>query len=290
MFKYGYELVEYCEKEKKCISTVALEEEAQQGDCTVQDVLDELNKRVDIMNAACIRTLLEPTPSVSGLTGGDANRLYKYRKSSDTLMGETALLGVDLALSCFEVNTSMGAIVACPTAGSCGIVPGALFAVAKKKNLNREALLHAFATAGYIGMIIAGNATVAGAEGGCQAECGSASAMAAAAIVQMCGGTPAQSLSAAAIALKNVMGLVCDPVAGLVEIPCAKRNASGVTNAILSAELVLAGIDSMIPFDEVVGAMYKVGRMLPEELRETARGGVAVTKTGLEYKKRVFGE
>ena len=139
-------------------------------------------------------------------------------------------------------------------------------------------------------MIIAGNATVAGAEGGCQAECGSASAMAAAAIVQMCGGSPAQSLSAAAIALKNVMGLVCDPVAGLVEIPCAKRNASGVTNAILSAELVMAGIDSMIPFDEVVGAMYKVGRMLPEELRETARGGVAITKTGLEYKKRVFGE
>ena len=290
MFKYGYELIEYCEKNKKCISTVALEDEALHSDCTVADVLNELSKRVDIMNAACIRTLLDPTPSVSGLTGGDANRLYKYRKEGDTLMGETALLGVDLALSCFEVNTSMGAIVACPTAGSCGIVPGALFAVAKQRELSREALLHGFATAGYIGMIIANNATVAGAEGGCQAECGSASAMAAAAIVQMCGGSPAQSLHAAAIALKNVMGLVCDPVAGLVEIPCAKRNASGVTNAILSADLVLAGIESMIPFDEVVSAMYKVGRMLPEQLRETAKGGVATTPTGLKYKKQVFGE
>jgi len=290
MFKYGYELVEYCEKEKKCISAVALEDEALHSDKTIAEVLEELSKRVDIMNAACIRTLLNPTPSVSGLTGGDANRLYKYRKEGNTLMGETALLGVDLALSCFEVNTSMGAIVACPTAGSCGIVPGALFAVAKQKNLTREALLHAFATAGYIGMIIANNATVAGAEGGCQAECGSASAMAAAAIVQMCGGTPAQSLHAAAIALKNVMGLACDPVAGLVEIPCAKRNASGVTNAILSAELSLAGIESMIPFDEVVAAMYKVGRMLPEQLRETAKGGVATTPTGLKYKKQVFGE
>ena len=165
-----------------------------------------------------------------------------------------------------------------------------LFAAAETLDASEEALLESFATAAYIGMIISKNATVSGAEGGCQAECGSASAMAAAALAEMQGGSPQQCLDAAAIALKNVMGLVCDPVAGLVEIPCAKRNASGVANALLSADLVMAGIRSMIPFDEVVSAMYKVGRMLPEALRETAKGGVATTPTGLRYKKQVFGE
>ena len=290
MFRYGYEIVKACEERGLGISDLAWEQECEETQQPKQQVMEEMQRRIQVMHQACNTTLNKAVPSVSGLTGGDANRLHSYIAQGDSLLGAGALRGVDFALSCFEVNTSMGAIVACPTAGSCGIVPGALFGVAEMINATPQCLQDAFATAGLIGMIIAKNATVAGAEGGCQAECGSAAAMAAAAITQMKGGTPQQSLDAAAIALKNVMGLVCDPVAGLVEIPCAKRNASGVANALLSADLVLAGIKSMIPFDEVVEAMYKVGRMLPEQLRETAKGGVATTPTGKAYKKQVFGE
>ena len=290
MFKYGFELADHCQKNDLRICDVAVSHEMQVGECSREEVFKRLKKRRNVMYSACHSTLHNPVPSVSGLTGGDASRLYRYSGEGSPLSGDTVARAMSYALSCFEVNTSMGPIVACPTAGSCGIVPGALFAAAETLDASEEALLESFATAAYIGMIISKNATVSGAEGGCQAECGSASAMAAAALAEMQGGSPQQCLDAAAIALKNVMGLVCDPVAGLVEIPCATRNASGVANALLSADLVMAGIRSMIPFDEVVSAMYKVGRMLPEALRETAKGGVATTPTGLRYKKQVFGE
>ena len=185
------------------------------------------------------------------------------------------------ALSCSEINASMGRIVACPTAGSCGILPAVILTVGEKLNLSDDEMIKGLLTASAIGMIIAQNATLAGAEGGCQAECGSGAAM---------GGTPEMALNAAAIVFKNILGLVCDPIAGLVEVPCAKRNFAGAVSALTTADLVMAGITSKIPFDDTVEAMYRVGRDMPASLRETAMGGLAITKTGLELNKKVFGD
>ena len=195
-----------------------------------------------------------------------------------------------MALSSSEVNASMGKIVACPTAGSCGILPAVILAAGEQLELNEDELIQGLLAAAAVGMIIGMNATLSGAEGGCQAECGSASAMGAAAVVEMMGGTPKMSLDAGSIILQNVLGLVCDPVAGLVEIPCAKRNAQGAITALCTADMVMAGVEAKIPFDDAVSAMYKVGKSLPSELRETALGGVAVTKAGLALKEKVFGK
>ena len=206
----------------------------------------------------------------------------EYLENNETLTGDVIVKAMAMALSSSEVNASMGRIVACPTAGSCGILPAVV--------LSADELIKALFTSSAVGMIIGRNATLSGAEGGCQAECGSASAMAAAAVVEMMGGTPKMCLDAAAIVLKNILGLVCDPVAGLVEIPCAKRNAAGAVSALSTAELVMAGVSFHIPFDDAVTAMYQVGKSLPSELRETALGGVAITKAGLVLKKKVFGD
>lgn len=195
---------------------------------------------------------------------------------------------IGAAMGVMEVNTSMGLIVAAPTAGSCGILPGSILTTAEHYGWSDDQILEALFVAGAIGMLITRNATVSGAEGGCQAETGSAAAMAAAGIVAVLGGTPHQTLDAAATALKNVMGLVCDPIAGLVESPCQKRNALGTANALISAEITLAGIPSIIPFDEVVEAMYRVGRRMPMELRETALGGIANTPTGCAICSRIY--
>ena len=200
------------------------------------------------------------------------------------------ILAMAMALSSSEVNASMGRIVACPTAGSCGILPAVILSAGEKLGKSDEELIDALFASAAVGMIIGMNATLSGAEGGCQAECGSAAAMGAAAVVEMMGGTPKMSLDAAAIVIKNVLGLVCDPVAGLVEIPCAKRNAAGAISALCTADMVMAGVSSKITFDDTVSAMYKVGKSLPSSLRETALGGVAVTKSGLELRKKVFGE
>lgn len=192
------------------------------------------------------------------------------------------------AISSSEVNAAMGKIVACPTAGSCGILPAVIISAGEKLNKSEEELVNALFTASGVGIIIAKNATLSGAEGGCQAECGSAAAMASAAVVEMMGGTVEQALDAAAIVIKNILGLVCDPVAGLVEVPCAKRNIAGTVNALTTADIVMSGVKSMIPFDEVVWAMYKVGKQLSPELRETALGGIAITPTALKLKKEIF--
>lgn len=290
MYKFSTDIIKICEQKNCKISDVVIDTEMQNSELSEIQIKQKLKSLFDIMEKSCKKTLNKAIPSVSGLTGGDAKKLYEYTNNKKTISGKDILTGVYYGLSCFEVNTSMGKIVAAPTAGSCGIVPATLLAYKEKFNIENENLILGLATASGVGNIIATNATVSGAEGGCQAECGAAAAMAAAACVEMSGGTPKQSFDAAAITLKNVMGLVCDPVAGLVEIPCAKRNAIGVANAMLSADLVLAGIISNIPFDEVVDAMYKVGRALPESLRETAKGGVANTKTGLCMCKKVFGE
>lgn len=273
----------------KSIADIVIENEMEISEMSRQAIMDELLRRYDIMYKACHDGLEKAVISISGLTGGTGKQMWDYIKGDSHIMDLTTLKGVAYALSCSEVNASMGLIVAAPTAGACGILPGALIAAAEKTNASQENILLALATAAGIGQIITKNATVSGAEGGCQAECGAASSMAAAAITQMCGGTPEQCFEAAAIAMKNVMGLVCDPVAGLVEMPCTKRNASGVTNALLCADLALAGITSHIPFDEVVDAMYRVGKALPSTLRETALGGIAVTPTGIALKEKIFG-
>lgn len=290
MYSTGLELMELANSKGCRICDVVIENEVEIQEIKKEDIIEKMKTALEVMQNAAKEALDKEVKSVSGLIGGDAKKLEDYRKSGQTICGDTVVKAMARALSCSEVNAAMGRIVAAPTAGSCGILPAAIITAAEKLNKSEEDMVNALFTASGIGQIIAKNATVSGAEGGCQAECGAAAAMAAAAIVEMAGGTPEMSLHAAATAIKNIMGLVCDPIAGLVEAPCAKRNASGVVNAMISAELALAGIKSIIPFDEVVDAMYKVGKALPEALRETALGGIATTPTGIKLRKQVLGE
>lgn len=228
--------------------------------------------------------------STGGLAGGDGLKLKNRHIAEGTMiLGALAAKAAAYALSANEANAAMGRICAAPTAGSSGVLPAVLFACSEERDLEQTDLCIALVVAGAIGMVIASRATLSGAEGGCQAECGSASAMAAGAVVDLLGGTPAQVGNAVALALKNLLGLVCDPVAGLVEVPCVKRNAGAAMIALLSADMALAGIESAIPVDEVMDAMAAIGRALPDALRETGQGGLAATPTGLEYAERVFG-
>ena len=227
--------------------------------------------------------------SASGLTGGDAYKMKQAVDQNKNICGKIFGEALAKALSVSQTNACMGRIVAAPTAGSCGILPAALITIMEAKKIPEETVVDALFTASGLGMVIANKASIAGAEGGCQAECGSASAMAAGALVEMCGGTPQMVSHACAIALKNILGLVCDPVAGLVEIPCIKRNAMGVANAFTAAELALAGIESAIPADEVIWAMKRIGDSMPQTLKETAEGGLAATPSGKAMFKKVFG-
>lgn len=261
----------------------------QEAGTSLPDILSRLDDMLRVMEAEAENALHAPVYSVSGLTGGDGYLYENYRKEGRSLLGEIPALATAYALSASETNAAMGRIVACPTAGSCGIVPACVLSVSRARKIDREKVLEALACAGLLGMLIDEHASLAGAQGGCQAECGSASAMAAAAIVEMLGGTPEQAFHAGAIAIKNMLGLVCDPVAGLVEIPCIKRNVGGVSVALSAADLALAGVTSRIPFDDAVDAMNRVGKALPAALRETALGGLATTESGKEMRKKVFG-
>lgn len=255
-----------------------------------EDALRKLDNMLTVMEAEVEHACHLPVYSISGLTGGDAYRYDQYRKEGGSLLGEIPALAAAYALSASETNAAMGRIVACPTAGSCGILPACVLAVAKVRGIPREKVLLALAGAGLIGELIDEHASLAGAQGGCQAECGSAAAMAAGAIVEMLGGKPEMAFHGAAMAIKNQLGLVCDPVAGLVEIPCIKRNVGGTAIALSAADLALAGVESRIPFDDVVEAMDRVGKALPAALRETAGGGLATTKAGLAMKEKVYGK
>ena len=255
-----------------------------------EKALEKLSGMLSVMESEVQNALHIPVHSISGLTGGDGCRYERYRVSGGSLLGEIPALATAYALSASETNAAMGRIVACPTAGSCGILPACVLAVARVKGISREGQLLALAGAGLIGELIDEHASLSGAEGGCQAECGSAAAMAAGAVAQMLGGSPEAAFHAAAIAIKNQLGLVCDPVAGLVEIPCIKRNAGGVAIALSAADMALAGVESRIPFDDAVEAMNRVGKALPAALRETAGGGLATTKAGLAMKEKVYGE
>lgn len=286
----GEELIKICEENSISLSEYAIRREMEDREVSREEVLKKMHKTLEAMRSGATEAREKEVYSVSGLIGGDAYKLQQYLKKGKTLTGETMVLAMAMALSSSEVNASMGRIVACPTAGSCGILPAVILTAGEKLEKTDDELVMALFASAAVGMIIGRNATFAGAEGGCQAECGSAAAMASAAVVEMMGGTPKMSLDAGAIVFKNILGLVCDPVAGLVEIPCAKRNSSGAISALCTADLVMAGVESKIPFDDALSAMYKVGKSLPPTLRETALGGVAVTKAGLELRKKVFGD
>lgn len=289
MYTKGKDLINLTKETNKKIWELVLDYECERTGKTKEEIFEGMKNVLKVMIDSANKGLSEEINSISGLIGGNAKKVEDYRKIK-TISGEIINKAMARALSVSEVNASMGKIVAAPTAGSAGILPAVIITAAEVLGKNEDEMVKALFTASGIGQIIAKNATVSGAEGGCQAECGSAAAMAAAAVVEMAGGTPEQALHAASIAIQNILGLVCDPVAGLVEAPCYLRNSSGAVNALTSADLALAGVKSIIPFDEVVDAMYKVGKALPFELRETALGGIASTPTGQKLMKDIFGE
>ena len=282
-------LVEQAEQAGKPISELVLAQQAEQTERTEGDLYEEMRRTLRVMEQSVVSGIDPDLRSTSGLTGGAAYRMQQAVREGRTICGEVFGGALTRALAVSELNASMGRIVASPTAGSCGILPAAVLTIRDARGLDERTCVMSLFTASAVGMVIANNACLAGAQGGCQAECGSASAMAAAALVELAGGAPDMVANAVAIAIKNILGLVCDPVAGLVEIPCIKRNASGVANALCAAELALAGITSAIPADEVILTMKRVGDTMPAALRETAEGGLAMTPTGRRLFKQVFG-
>lgn len=283
------ELVQAAEKRNRNISEIVLEDQAQEMDKSPDDIYKQMENNAKVMEESIAGALKPNIKSASGLSGGDAYKLYKAIEQGRSLGGVIMDKVLIKALAIAESNACMGRIVAAPTAGSCGILPAVLLTFKEENNIPRTKMVMSLFTAAAIGMVIAKRASISGAEGGCQAECGSAAAMAAAALVEMMGGSPRMASHACAIALKSVLGLVCDPVAGLVEIPCIKRNAMGASNALVAAQLAMAGIESIIPVDEVIDAMKEVGDLLVPSLRETGEGGLAATPTARELAKKIFG-
>ncbi|RDU38535.1 L-serine ammonia-lyase, iron-sulfur-dependent, subunit alpha [Neobacillus piezotolerans] len=288
MFRNVAELVELATSRNTKISEIMIEQEIEVTGRTREEIIAMMDRNLLVMEQAVERGI-QGVKSHSGLTGGDAVLMQEYIKKGNFLSGETLLDAVSKAVATNEVNAAMGTICATPTAGSAGVVPGTLFAVKNKLNPTREQMVSFLFTSGAFGFVVANNASISGAAGGCQAEVGSAAGMAAAALVELAGGTPEQCAEAMAITLKNMLGLVCDPVAGLVEVPCVKRNAMGAANAMVAADMALAGIKSRIPCDEVIDAMFKIGQSMPSALRETAQGGLAATPTGRELEAKIFG-
>ena len=255
----------------------------------MEEVNATMESCFDVMRQSVISGLDETLRSPSGLSGGSAAKLKKAVEEGKNHYGHLLGNAISMALAVTEFNSCMGKIVAAPTAGSCGVIPAALISVMDEYDLPKRDIVMSLFTASAIGMVIAKCASIAGAEGGCQAEVGSASAMAAAALTEIFDGTPQMVSDSCAIALKNTMGLVCDPVAGLVEVPCIKRNAMGVANAFTASELACAGIKSVIPADEVILAMRQVGQLMSTSLKETAEGGLAATPTGCRLCRQIFG-
>ncbi|MGI6214884.1 MAG: L-serine ammonia-lyase, iron-sulfur-dependent, subunit alpha [Christensenellales bacterium] len=281
------QLVAECEKSGRRFSDIMLEEEIKNTGLSREDIFNKMRENYAVMQRSLLQGL-ENEKSHSGLAGGDAKKLKSYLDLKNALSGEKILKAVNYAIAINECNAAMGVICATPTAGSCGVVPGVLLALKETLKKSDDEIVQALFCAGAVGFVIANNAVISGAAGGCQAEVGSASAMAAAACVELAGGTPKMCANALAIALKNMLGLSCDPLAGLVEVPCIKRNAAGAANALIAADMALAGIQSYVPADEVIDAMYKIGISLPLNLRETAMGGLAATETGKKWKKLLW--
>ena len=286
MYKNVADLIEKTKRGNMALHEVILQNEMYISDMTEQQVYDRLAKHYATMVNSATRAVMQPLEMTGNFIKGQSFKQAKYANSSP-LGGEYLNNIMAMALSCCEVNASMGRICAAPTAGSCGILPAVLIETARKLDLSKKDVLNALMVASGFGAIFIANATVSGAEGGCQAECGVAAAISAAAAVYMYGGTPKMCANAVGIALMNCMGLVCDPVAGLVQMPCSFRNASQAVNAICSADLALAGQTTLIPVDEIIDAMYKVGKKLPIELKETSLGGIATTPTAKKLEKKI---
>jgi len=265
------------------LHTIALITESKQTDKSEDTIVSYLKDVLSVMFNAIEQGLNDNEKQYKAkIIKHDGLRLKSHIDTHVPICGETIGKAASYALSTMQINAAMGRIVASPTAGSCGVLPAVLRTMKEQYTLSEETLIEGLLVANVIGNIVAKNATISGAEGGCQAEVGTASAMAAGAAVYMLGGTAKQVFNAGAMAFKNLLGLVCDPIAGLVESPCAKRNAMGATNALLCAEMAHAGIESIVPFDEVVDAMYRIGKTMPVALRETALGGLATTPTAVQ--------
>lgn len=290
MLKYNSieELVLSADNSGITISELVIEDQARETGSTAQDLYNKMAENLKVMKEAIESGVKPSNRSTSGLSGGDAFKLKKSAEEGRTLGGKVLTGMLVKALAVAEVNACMGRIVAAPTAGSCGIIPAILLTAMEEKNLPEDKVIKGLFTVAGIGMVIASQASISGAEGGCQAEVGSASAMAAGGLVEMLEGSPRMVAHACAIALKNVLGLVCDPVAGLVEVPCIKRNAMGAANALIAADMALAGIESAIPADEVISAMKSIGDLMPASLKETAKGGLAATPTGRRLAERIL--
>ena len=281
-FKNAKELLALCQEKNLPISEVMRQREILLGETSAKIVDQRMDRVLEIMKDAAFSPIKNPVKSMGGLIGGESRKLYEFQFQGKSLCGNVLSRSITYAMATLETNASMGLIVASPTAGSAGIVPGLMLALQEVYEFSDEKIRQALFNAGAIGYLAMRNATVAGAVGGCQAEVGIASAMAASAAVELLGGTPLQCTYAASTVLMNMLGLVCDPVGGLVEYPCQNRNAAGVSNALIAADMSLAGITQFIPLDEMIDTMYTVGKKLPAELRETALGGCAATPSACE--------
>ena len=281
-FKNAQELLTLCEEKNLPISEIMRIREIELGETTAETVKEKMTRVLEIMKEAARSPIHKPVASMGGLIGGESRKLSLHAQQKKELCGDLLQKAITYAMATLETNASMGLIVASPTAGSAGIVPGLMLAMQEHYHFSDDTIIQALFNASAIGYLAMRNATVAGAVGGCQAEVGVASAMAASAAVELMGGTPEECTYAASTVLMNMLGLVCDPVGGLVEYPCQNRNAAGVANAVIAAEMALAGIRQLIPLDEMIQTMFAVGRKLPAEMRETAMGGCAVTPSACE--------
>jgi len=279
-FRTLKQLAELCELDGLTIGELMIREQAKESGESAEEIVSRMASYYNVMKEAVRRGLSEDTTSRSGLTGNDAKRVWNYMKADATSSGPIACEAMAFALAVSEVNASMGRIIATPTAGSCGIIPGVFVSAQQRFGWDDRHMVNGLFAAGAIGYVIANNSFISGAEGGCQAEIGSAVGMAAGALVELRGGTPAQAVHAVGLALKNSLGLICDPVAGLVEVPCIVRNGFGAVTALAASDMALAGVKSVIPSDEVIQVMLEVGGAMPDRHRETAKGGLARTPTG----------
>jgi L-serine dehydratase len=290
MFDSMAEMVERAETGGQPLHEIVLQAETAQSGETRAAIWARMQRRLEVMRHSTEQGLAQPVMSLSGISGGSAYRFWQWLGDHQPLTGPILSRALARAMAVNEVNAGMGCIVATPTAGSAGILPGVLLTLQESHGFTDDQLVGALFTASGIGAVIVRRAHVSGAAGGCQAETGSAAAMAAGAAVELLGGTPHQSAHAVAITLKNMLGLVCDPVAGLVEVPCVKRNAAGAAQCFIAVDLALAGVESVIPPDEVIDAMASIGRRMDERFRETAQGGLAATPTGKRLAQLVWAE
>lgn len=289
MFDSIAHLVALADERGQPLHEIVLQAEMANNGKSADYLRDRMAKRLEIMQHAASQGLATPVMSISGITGGSAYKFWHWlEEGHEPLTGPILSRAVARAMAVNEVNAGMGCIVATPTAGSAGILPAVLVTLQELRGFSDQQLVDALFTASGIGAVIVRRAFVSGAAGGCQAETGSAASMAAGAAVELLGGTPQQSAEAVAITMKNMLGLVCDPVAGLVEAPCVKRNAAGAAQCFIAVDLALAGVTSLIPADEVIDAMAQIGRHMDERFRETAQGGLAATPTGRRLAEMVW--